>query len=63
MAVHSVSESQPNMDQHSYYLGVTTAYVEAVAMDCQQLALSPPYTSADLAVLLVPTQAMVVSVW
>lgn len=59
MGGHSVLESLPPIDHHSYYLGITTAFVEVVAMGCKRLALSPPYTSADLAVLLAPTQHLV----
>lgn len=59
MSTHPLSGLLPNVDRYSYYLGITTAFVEMVAMGCKRMALSPPYTDIELTALSVPTQQIV----
>lgn len=54
----TASELLPSFDRSSYLLGITAAFVEVVAMGCKRLALSPPYTAAELGALLAPTQRL-----
>lgn len=49
----------PGFDAASYYAGMTYAFVEIVAAGVKRLALSPPYSAEDLAVMLEPTRLLV----
>lgn len=42
-------QSIPQFHAPSYYAGITAAFCEIVANGVKQLALSPPYTDAELA--------------
>lgn len=46
----------PNFDQASYYAGITAAFAEVVGAGVKRLALSSPYTQAELAMMLPITQ-------
>ena len=48
----------PQFDRYSYCAGMTYAFAEIVAAGVKRLALSPPYTAAEAAVMAKPTQAI-----
>lgn len=45
----------PHFEQYSYYAGVTSAFAEVVGAGVKQLALSHPYTKAELEFMLEPS--------
>lgn len=46
----------PNFDNASYYAGITAAFAEVVGAGVKRLALSPPYTKAELEMMLPATR-------
>ena len=46
----------PNFEQYSYYAGVTSAFAEVVGAGVKQLALSHPYSKAELDIMLEPSK-------
>ena len=46
----------PNFEQYSYYAGVTSAFAEVVGAGVKQLALSHPYTKAEVEMMLEPSK-------
>lgn len=44
----NLKDCLPHFDQSSYNAGMTAAFAEIVANGVKQLALSPPYTAAEL---------------
>lgn len=53
---HKLSKIINGFHLYSYYAGTAFMAAEVVSYDCKQLALSPPYTEAELAIMLKPTQ-------
>lgn len=49
-------EQIPNFDQFSYYAGVSSAFAEVVGAGVKKLALSHPYTSDELDIMLEPSK-------